>query len=183
MEKRLDNILFEKSQPVLNGEKKSVDIDLVINNECRAFASTLSYHISMKYDGGLPENSINITLRGSAGQSFCAFLVKGIRVTLEGDANDYVGKVSRMVFRKEIVRVAFLQTFNRQGLSGGEVIIYPPKSSTFESHKNVIAGNVCLYGATNGKAFFRGIAAERFCVRNSGVVTVVEVSLAKFQSK
>lgn len=63
-----------------------------------------------------------------------------------------------------------------QGLSGGEIVIYPPKSSTFESHKNVIVGNVCLYGATQGKAFFRGIAAERFCVRNSGVVSVVEVS-------
>lgn len=95
---------------------------------------------------------ININLTGSAGQSFCAFLVKGITVKLYGDSNDYVGK----------------------GLSGGTVIIAPPKESTFESHLNVIVGNVCLYGATSGKAFFRGIAAERFCVRNSGVTAVVE---------
>ncbi|KAK7580461.1 hypothetical protein V9T40_001090 [Parthenolecanium corni] len=152
LEKRLDNVLLEKTLPVLNGEKKRVDIELTINNECRAFASTLSYHISKKFDEGLPPNSVNISLKGSAGQSFCAFLTKGVHVTLEGDANDYVGK----------------------GLSGGEIVIYPPKSSTFESHKNVIVGNVCLYGATQGKAFFRGIAAERFCVRNSGVVSVVE---------
>lgn len=91
-------------------------------------------------------------MKGSAGQSFGAFLVGGVHLTLEGDANDYVGK----------------------GLCGGTVTIYPPKESTFESHLNVIVGNVCLYGATSGKAFFRGIAAERFCVRNSGVTAVVE---------
>lgn len=91
-------------------------------------------------------------MKGSAGQSFGAFLVGGITLHLEGDANDYVGK----------------------GLCGGTIIIQPPKESTFESHLNVIVGNVCLYGATSGKAFFRGIAAERFCVRNSGVTAVVE---------
>lgn len=91
-------------------------------------------------------------LKGSAGQSFGAFLVNGVTLTLEGDANDYVGK----------------------GLCGGTINIYPPKESIFESHLNVIVGNVCLYGATSGKAFFRGIAAERFCVRNSGVTAVVE---------
>lgn len=91
-------------------------------------------------------------MKGSAGQSFGAFLVGGITLNLEGDANDYVGK----------------------GLCGGTIIIRPPKESTFESHLNVIVGNVCLYGATSGKAFFRGIAAERFCVRNSGVTAVVE---------
>lgn len=96
--------------------------------------------------------TINISLKGSAGQSFGAFLVGGITLTLEGDANDYVGK----------------------GLCGGTIIISPPKKSVFESHLNVIVGNVCLYGATSGKAFFRGIAAERFCVRNSGVTAVVE---------
>lgn len=80
-------------------------------------------------------------------------MVNGVTVTLEGDGNDYIGK----------------------GLCGGTVIIYPPKESLFESHLNVIVGNVCLYGATSGKAFFRGIAAERFCVRNSGVTAVVEV--------
>lgn len=155
LEKRLDNELIEAAAPVLQGVKPRVDIALKINNEDRAFASTLSYHISMKHgDAGLPENSINVRLTGSAGQSFCAFMTKGIHVTLEGDANDYVGK----------------------GLSGGEIIIYPPKASSpeFKSEANVIVGNVCLYGATSGKAFFRGIAAERFSVRNSGAVAVVE---------
>lgn len=155
LEKRLDNELIEAAAPVLQGVKHRVDIVMNITNEDRAFASTLSYHISMRHgDDGLPENSINVSLRGSAGQSFCAFMTKGIHVTLEGDANDYVGK----------------------GLCGGEIIIYPPKASSpdFKSELNVIVGNVCLYGATSGKAFFRGIAAERFSVRNSGVVAVVE---------
>ncbi|KAL1139053.1 hypothetical protein AAG570_009114 [Ranatra chinensis] len=153
LDKRLDKKLIELSMPVLNGEKDKVEIAMDINNECRAFTSTLSYYISLKYgDAGLPENSINIKLKGSAGQSFCAFMTKGIHVTLEGDANDYVGK----------------------GLCGGEIVIYPPKTSDFDSVQNVIVGNVCLYGATSGKAFFRGIAAERFSVRNSGVVAVVE---------
>ncbi|XP_025204305.1 putative glutamate synthase [NADPH] isoform X1 [Melanaphis sacchari] len=153
LEKRMDNIVLTAAQPVIDGLQKSVNIELTINNECRAFISTLSYHISMKYgDEGLPDNSINIKLKGSAGQSFCAFMTKGVHVTLEGDANDYVGK----------------------GLSGGEIVIFPPKSSTFQSELNVIVGNVCLYGATSGKAFFRGIAAERFSVRNSGAITVVE---------
>lgn len=153
LEKRLDNTLIEACEPVLSGKQNRIDLEYTINNECRAFTSTLSYHISIKtQEDGLPDNSINIKLTGSAGQSFCAFLVKGVHVTLEGDANDYVGK----------------------GLSGGEIVIYPPKTSTFDSDKNVIVGNVCLYGATSGKAFFRGIAAERFSVRNSGAVAVVE---------
>lgn len=114
----------------------------------------LVYHYRLYDDEGLPDNSINIKLTGSAGQSFCAFMSKGVHVTLEGDANDYVGK----------------------GLSGGEIIVYPPKgmSPEWKSEENVIAGNVCLYGATAGKAFFRGIVAERFCVRNSGVTAVAE---------
>lgn len=106
-----------------------------------------------KHGDSLPDGrQINISLKGSAGQSFGAFLVGGIKLKLEGDANDYVGK----------------------GLCGGTIIITPPKKSTFESHLNVIVGNVCLYGATSGRAYFRGIAAERFCVRNSGVTAVVE---------
>ncbi|XP_051158706.1 uncharacterized protein LOC127280028 [Leptopilina boulardi] len=153
LESRLDNVLIEKAMPVINGEQRSVNIEMIINNECRAFTSTLSYHISKKYgEEGLPENSINIKMKGSAGQSFCAFMTKGIHVTLEGDANDYVGK----------------------SLCGGEIVIYPPKESDFDSVANVIVGNVCLYGATSGKAYFRGIAAERFSVRNSGAVVVVE---------
>ncbi|KAH0945164.1 hypothetical protein HN011_004136 [Eciton burchellii] len=153
LENRLDNKLVELAEPVLSGEKNRVDIEMNINNECRAFASTLSYHVAKRFgETGLTEHSINIKMQGSAGQSFCAFMTKGIHVTLEGDANDYVGK----------------------GLCGGEIIIYPPKDSEFNSEANVIVGNVCLYGATSGKAYFRGIAAERFSVRNSGAIVVVE---------
>jgi glutamate synthase (NADPH/NADH) len=99
-----------------------------------------------------PDRSIDIYLKGSAGQSYGAFLIHGVTLTLEGDANDYLGK----------------------GLSGGTIVVYPPKESTFASEENVIAGNVILYGATSGKAFLRGVVAERFCVRNSGAVAVVE---------
>ncbi|KYN14109.1 PREDICTED: putative glutamate synthase [NADPH] isoform X2 [Trachymyrmex cornetzi] len=153
LENRLDNKLIELAEPVLNGVHNRVDIEMNINNECRAFGSTLSYHIAKRFgEAGLPEHSINIKMKGSAGQSFCAFMTKGIHVTLEGDANDYVGK----------------------GLCGGEIVIYPPKDSEFNSEANVIVGNVCLYGATSGKAYFRGIAAERFSVRNSGAIVVVE---------
>jgi glutamate synthase domain-containing protein 3 len=107
-----------------------------------------------KSQGGnlLPEDTIKIKFTGSAGQSLGAFLAKGISIELEGDANDYVGK----------------------GLSGGKLAIYPPDASTFLAEENIIAGNVCLYGATEGKAFFRGHAAERFCVRNSGAHAVIE---------
>lgn len=112
-----------------------------------------SFICNSKHGDSLPDGrTINISLKGSAGQSFGAFLVGGVTLNLEGDANDYVGK----------------------GLCGGKIVIQPPKESTFESHLNVIVGNVCLYGATSGKAYFRGIAAERFCVRNSGVTAVVE---------
>ncbi|XP_058809290.1 uncharacterized protein LOC131674568 [Phymastichus coffea] len=153
LEQRADNILIEKATFVLNGQEKNVTIEMNINNETRAFGSTLSYHIAKKFgEDGLPKHSININLKGSAGQSFCAFLPNGVHVTLEGDANDYVGK----------------------GLCGGEIVIYPPKESEFNSEANVIVGNVCMYGATSGRAYFRGIAAERFCVRNSGAVVVVE---------
>ena len=154
LEKRAENKMIAESQSVIAGTQKNITFNLKIVNEERAYASTLSYHIACKYgEAGLPDgSSININLTGSAGQSFCAFLAKGINVKLVGDANDYVGK----------------------SLSGGTVVITPPAESPFESHLNVIVGNVCLYGATSGKAFFRGIAAERFCVRNSGVTAVVE---------
>lgn len=154
LEQRLDHKLIELSKDVIDGRSKYVKIEMDITNECRAFTSTLSYYVSMKYhEDGLPNDSkIDIYLKGSAGQSFCAFMAKGITCTLEGDANDYVGK----------------------GLSGGTIIIYPPKTSKFESHLNVIVGNVCLYGATSGRAYMRGIASERFAVRNSGAVAVVE---------
>ncbi|KAK6621297.1 hypothetical protein RUM43_011603 [Polyplax serrata] len=155
MEKRLESQLIAGAMPVVEGSVKSVNLEMKITNEDRAFGSTLSYEISRKYkEEGISSGSINVKLTGSAGQSFGAFLVSGISLILEGDANDYVGK----------------------GLSGGEIVIYPPKSCNedFDSTLNVIVGNVCLYGATRGKAFLRGIAAERFCVRNSGAIAVVE---------
>lgn len=154
MEKRSDNLLIEQASEVLNGSEDNTVINMRIRNEERAFGSTLSYYIACKYgEGGLPDNkSIDIYLEGSAGQSFCAFLARGVNVILKGDANDYVGK----------------------GMCGGTVVIMPPATVPFESHLNVIVGNVCLYGATGGRAYFRGIAAERFCVRNSGVIAVVE---------
>lgn len=157
LEKRLDNKLIELAKPIINKESlEPINIEMNIDNEQRCFVSTLSYHIAKNYgEGGLPKpDLIKIKLQGAAGQSFCAFLAHGIKVELEGDANDYVGK----------------------GLSGGEIIVYPPKDlpPEFKSEENILVGNVCLYGATSGKAFFRGIAAERFCVRNSGATCVVE---------
>jgi len=154
-EKRLDTELIELCKDVIEGTKPNIDITREIVNEQRTFGATLSYHLALKYgDKGLPDNSININLTGSAGQSFCAFLMKGISVSLEGDSNDYVCK----------------------GLAGGKVTVVPPKNmpEEFKSEENILVGNVCLYGATSGTAFFRGVAAERFCVRNSGAIAVVE---------
>ena len=142
LEKRLDKELIERSMEVIEGKASCVNIDMKIRNEQRTFGATLSNKVSLRCGvDGLPDNSINIQLTGSAGQSFCAFLMKGISVTLAGDANDYVGK----------------------GLSGGKVVIFPPKNigEGFKSEENIIVGNVCLYGATAGKAFFRGMGAER----------------------
>nr|XP_027206472.1 putative glutamate synthase [NADPH] [Penaeus vannamei] len=155
LDNHLDQTILAEAQPVLDGSLETVTINTTIHNEVRAFGSTLSYHIALKYgEEGLPNNSIVINLQGSAGQSFCAFLARGVTVTLEGDSNDYVAK----------------------GLSGGEVVIYPQKNlpEDYKSEDNIIVGNVCLYGATEGSAFFRGVAAERFCVRNSGATAVVE---------
>jgi glutamate synthase (NADPH/NADH) len=142
----MDMALIEQCKEVIEAGKGRVEKELKITNNQRTFGATLSYTISLKHgDAGLPEDTINLNLTGSAGQSFCAFLAKGVTVRLEGDANDYVGK----------------------GLSGGKVVICPPKNIAlgFRSEENVIVGNVCLYGATSGTAFFRGIGAERFCVR------------------
>jgi glutamate synthase (ferredoxin) len=100
----------------------------------------------------LPENTVSLIFNGSAGQSFGAFIPRGITLKLSGDANDYLGK----------------------GLSGGKIVLYPPNGSTFKAEENIIAGNVAFYGATSGRAYIRGMAGERFCVRNSGVTAVVE---------
>jgi glutamate synthase (NADPH/NADH) large chain len=113
----------------------------------------LSSHVVKSRQGNnLKEDSIQINFQGSAGQSFGAFLAQGITMSVEGDANDYVGK----------------------GLSGGRVIVYPPKDSTYSSENEIIAGNVCGYGATGGELYLSGQVAERFCVRNSGLIAVVE---------
>ncbi len=113
----------------------------------------LSGVIARRYgSSGLPDDTIRIQLEGSAGQSLGAFLAKGVTLTLEGEANDYVGK----------------------GLSGGRLIVYPPRRSSFAPEKNILIGNVALYGATSGEAFFNGVAGERFAVRNSGATAVVE---------
>jgi len=134
-------------------DKKPLDIILPILNTNRTVGTILGYHITKRYGSeGLPEDTINIHFNGSAGMSFGAFVPKGVTLTLEGDANDYLGK----------------------GLSGGKIIVYPPRHSTFVPEENILVGNVLLYGATQGEAYFRGLAGERFCVRNSGVSTVVE---------
>ncbi|KAL1914692.1 uncharacterized protein VTP21DRAFT_8103 [Calcarisporiella thermophila] len=149
---RLDNKLIDEAEPALT-RKERVRIDAEVVNTDRALGTTLSCHVSKRFgEEGLPDDTIHVRLTGSAGQSFGAFLAKGITLELEGDANDYVGK----------------------GLSGGRIVVYPPMGSRFRSEANIIVGNVCLYGATSGVAFFRGIAAERFCVRNSGATAVVE---------
>lgn len=154
LQNRMDMDIIKKCQPVFEGTQNEIKLNLEIDNCQRTFGATLSYEIATKFQmDGLPEGrKIQLNLVGTAGQSFCAFMSQGVYVTLEGDANDYVGK----------------------GLSGGEIVIYPPKNSPFSSEDNIIVGNVCLYGATSGRAFIRGVAAERFCVRNSGAIAICE---------
>ena len=130
-----------------------VALDLPVRNINRTVGTILGSELTRRHGGaGLPDDTIELKFTGSAGQSFGAFLPRGITLTLEGDANDYTGK----------------------GLSGGKIIVYPPKTATFVAEENILIGNVALYGATSGRAFFRGKAGERFCVRNSGASAVVE---------
>ncbi len=134
-------------------EREQVQIHQEVQNTHRAVGTLLSHHIAKRWGSrGLPDGTIHIKTYGSAGQSFGAFLAKGVTLELEGEANDYVGK----------------------GLSGGRIIVYPPRKARFIPEQNILIGNVALYGATSGEAFFRGVAAERFCVRNSGALAVVE---------
>jgi glutamate synthase (NADPH/NADH) large chain len=152
LDKALDNQLLELARPALEADER-VRIELPIVNTNRTVGTILSHHVATRFGISLlPEDTIHIKFTGSAGQSFGAFLAKGITLELEGDANDYVGK----------------------GLSGGRIIVYPPSDSRFVPEDNIIVGNVVLYGATTGTAFFRGCAAERFAVRNSGALTVIE---------
>ena len=149
---RLDNKFIDEAEPALT-KGLPVHVECDVTNTDRALGTSLSYRVSKMYgEEGLPKDTIHIRMTGSAGQSLGAFLAPGITIELEGDANDYVGK----------------------GLSGGRLIVYPPKQSKFKAEENIIIGNVCLYGATSGEAFIRGVAAERFAVRNSGANAVVE---------
>ena len=152
LEKSLDiTVLLDLCQPAIEkGEK--VKATLPIRNVNRVVGTILGNEITKRHWEGLPEDTVHLHFQGSAGQSFGAFVPKGVTLELEGDANDYLGK----------------------GLSGGKIILYPPKSSTFVAEENIIVGNVVLYGATSGEVYIRGMAGERFCVRNSGVNTVVE---------
>ena len=153
LDKALDNTtLLKLCEPALKrGEK--VKASLPIKNTNRVVGTILGSELTRKYGAaGLPEDTIHLKFKGSAGQSFGAFVPRGITLELEGDANDYVGK----------------------GLSGGKIIVYPPKEATFKPEENIIIGNVAFYGATSGEAYIYGVAGERFCVRNSGVNAVVE---------
>ena len=152
LESQLDHKIIKKSAKALK-QKKAVKFSLPIFNVNRAVGTLLSSEIARRYGAkGLPDNTIHCKFQGSAGQSFGAFLAHGVTLELEGDANDYTGK----------------------GLSGGRLIIYPPKNSSFRAEKNILVGNTVLYGATGGEVFFSGIAGERFAVRNSGAIAVVE---------
>ena len=152
LDKALDNRLIELAQPAIT-EGKQVRGELKIKNTNRTVGTMLSHEIAKAWgEELLPDETVRFKFEGSAGQSFGAWLAKGVTLELEGDANDYVGK----------------------GLSGGKIIVYPSHKATFVPAENVIIGNVVLYGAVEGKAFFRGRAAERFCVRNSGAWAVIE---------
>ena len=146
-----ESILLKKLKSALNnGQKKSIQLD--VSNVNRTLGTIFGSEITRKYPDGLPEDTFTISCNGSGGQSFGAFIPKGLTLELTGDSNDYFGK----------------------GLSGGKLIVYPPQGVQFKAEDNIIIGNVALYGATSGRAFINGIAGERFCVRNSGATAVVE---------
>jgi len=152
LEVALDNELIERCRPALDS-RTPVEFTIPIRNMDRTVGTMLGYEVTKRNGGqGLPDDTIRITFTGSAGQSFGAFVPRGMTMTLVGDANDGFGK----------------------GLSGGRLSVFPPQASTFRSQENIIVGNVAFYGATRGEAFVSGIAGERFCVRNSGATVVVE---------
>jgi glutamate synthase (ferredoxin) len=152
LDQALDRRLIKLANDALE-HRKPVSLEMTIQNVHRTVGTMLSGEVARRYgSAGLPDGTIQVQFTGCAGQSFGAFLAKGVTLTLEGDANDYVGK----------------------GLSGGRLVIYHPAKSKFAPEENILVGNVCLYGATSGEAFFGGMAGERFAVRNSGATAVVE---------
>ena len=152
LEKTLDEkvLLKQMTKAMENGQKRSIEVDVA--NTDRAFGTILGSEITRKFGTSLEDDTYRVLCKGAGGQSFGAFIPKGLTLELVGDSNDYFGK----------------------GLSGGKLIIYPPKGSRFKSEDNIIIGNVALYGATSGKVFVNGVAGERFAVRNSGCLAVVE---------
>jgi glutamate synthase (NADPH/NADH) large chain len=152
LDKALDNTLIQLAEGALD-QGDPVRLDLPVRNVNRTVGTMLGYELTRRWGGeGLPDNTIDVTLTGTAGQSFGAFVPRGITLRLVGDANDYVGK----------------------GLSGGRITVRPDLNAQFAAENNIIAGNVILYGATSGEMFLRGQVGERFCVRNSGALAVVE---------
>jgi glutamate synthase (NADPH/NADH) large chain len=152
LDKALDNELIRLAQAALEN-REAVRIELPVRNTNRSIGAMLSGEIARRYGhAGLPEDTVSITLRGTAGQSFGAFVAHGVSIELVGEGNDYVGK----------------------GLCGGRLVIYPPKQTPIVAEENIIVGNTVLYGAISGECYFRGVAGERFAVRNSGATAVVE---------
>jgi glutamate synthase (NADPH/NADH) large chain len=147
-----ETVLLRLAKPAID-DQQPVRATVAIRNTNRVVGTITGSAVTRKYGpAGLPDNTIRFHFQGSAGQSFGAFIPPGMTLVLEGDANDYIGK----------------------GLSGGRIVVFPPKHATFVAHENIVIGNVALYGATSGEAFIRGVAGERFCVRNSGATAVVE---------
>ena len=152
LEKTIDEKVFlpKLKKSLETGEKSRIEVK--VDNINRSLGTILGSEVTKKFGDTLEEDTITVKCDGSGGQSFGAFIPKGLTLELEGDSNDYLGK----------------------GLSGGKIVVYPPANSRFKAEENIIVGNVALYGATSGKAFINGIAGERFCVRNSGAYAVVE---------
>jgi len=145
-------VLLDLARPALQ-EKLPVSATLPIRNTDRVVGTRTGSELTRRHGPrGLPDDTIRFHFKGSAGQSFGAFIPRGMTLILEGDANDYIGK----------------------GLSGGRIVVFPPKEARFVAEENIIVGNVAFYGATSGEAYIRGVAGERFCVRNSGIDAVVE---------
>ena len=152
LDKALDNKLIELAQPALD-KKEPVRIEMPIRNVYRTLGTMVGYEITKRYgEEGLPDDTIDMTFHGAGGQSIGAFIPRGETIRVYGEVNDYAGK----------------------GLSGGKLVVYPPKDAAFDRSENIVIGNVALYGATGGTAFINGVAGERFCVRNSGATAVVE---------